>query len=103
MCLDAGHIPIGKPKVVAVGTVNSVDVHPRDVFRDAVRSNAAAIIVAHNHPSGRTDPSVEDHALTAQLVRAGELLGIPVLDHLVLAPNGEYVSLADRGCLGEVG
>jgi len=102
MCLDTAHVPIGRPKVVAVGTVNSVDVHPRDVFRDAVKRNAAAIIVAHNHPSGRTDPIVEDHTLTAQLVRAGELLGIPVLDHLVLAPSGEYASLADRGCLREV-
>ena len=69
---------------VARGTLTGVDVHPREVFRPLVRMAAAAAIVAHNHPSGDPRPSVEDLELTRRLRAAGEVIGIPVLDHIVL-------------------
>ena len=78
---------------VAIGSLDRVEVHPREVFKFAVLMNAAAIIVAHNHPSGDPEPSGKDRVLTRHLVEAGALLGIPVLDHLVLGDNGTFVSL----------
>ncbi len=67
-----------------------------EVFKEAVRSNAAAIIVAHNHPSGDPSPSAEDIAVTKTLSNAGKLLDIELLDHIVIAQN-RYVSLKERG------
>ena len=86
---------------VALGSISSVDVHPREVFRDAIRASAAAVLVAHNHPSGDPSPSDSDHLLTARLVEAGRMLGIPVVDHLVLARGGAWFSFAQEGVLGE--
>ena len=86
---------------VSVGSMTASIVHPREVFKAAILSNAAAIICGHNHPSGDTIPSQEDRTLTARLVKAGELLGIPVLDHLVLGDDGNYYSFADMGSLKE--
>jgi DNA repair protein RadC len=96
--LTAKHQPIGKPVLLAMGSVDFVTIHPRDVFREAVRRNAVAVIVGHNHPSGNLELSQDDRALTNRLRQAGELLGIPLLDHLILA-RGSWVSLADRGQL----
>ena len=70
--------------LVTVGTLDSSLVHPREVFRVAVRDSAAAVIAAHNHPSGDPTPSREDVAVTDRLTEAGRLLGIPLLDHVVL-------------------
>jgi DNA repair protein RadC len=70
------------------GTLTGVDVHPREVFKGAMLANAAAVIVAHNHPSGDAQPSRDDLALTKRLVKAGEMLGVPVLDHLVVTRKG---------------
>ncbi len=70
--------------------------HPREVFRPALREAAAAVILVHNHPSGDPTPSREDREVTARLVRAGELLGIPVLDHVVVAEHG-FASLREQG------
>ncbi|MDT7943880.1 MAG: DNA repair protein RadC [Dehalococcoidia bacterium] len=78
------------------GTVNSASVRVAEVFREAVREGCPAIVVVHNHPSGDPEPSAEDVAVTRQLVMAGQLLGIEVLDHVVLARGG-YVSLRERG------
>jgi DNA repair protein RadC len=78
------------------GTLTSIDVQPRDVFREAIRRNCAAIIVVHNHPSGDPQPSTEDVRATQQLVEAGKLLDIQVLDHLIIG-HGQYVSLRERG------
>jgi DNA repair protein RadC len=78
------------------GTLTSIDVQPRDVFREAIRRNCAAIIVVHNHPSGDPQPSTEDVRATQQLVDAGKLLDIQVLDHLIIG-HGQYVSLRERG------
>ncbi len=76
--------------VAGVGTVNQVFVSPRDVFRPLVRESAHAAIVVHNHPSGFCQPSESDRLLTAQLVEAGASLGIPLVDHIVLAREGRY-------------
>lgn len=73
---------------VARGSAGDVAVHPREVFKVATLLNAAAVIVAHNHPSGQTAPSDADIDLTQRLVAAGKLLGIPVLDHLVVGQTG---------------
>jgi DNA repair protein RadC len=72
---------------VAVGTLTSVLAHPREVFKGAMLSNAASILVAHNHPSGETVPSPDDRALTQRLVAAGKLLGISVDDHIIVGAN----------------
>jgi DNA repair protein RadC len=86
---------LGVPEVYK-GTVNSAQVRVADIFREAVREGCPAIVVVHNHPSGDPEPSREDVEVTRQMVLAGELLGIEVLDHLVLARAG-YVSLRERG------
>jgi DNA repair protein RadC len=81
---------------VTVGLLDCNQVHPREVFADPLMDRAAAIIVAHNHPSGTLEPSAEDLALTRRLQKAGELLGIKVLDHLILGPGG-YASMRQLG------
>ncbi len=85
-------------RVVTVGLVNRAIVHPREVFADPLADRASAIIVAHNHPSGRLDPSDEDLELTRRLKLSGELLGIPILDHLIFCENG-WLSFVERGLL----
>ncbi|MFH0947213.1 MAG: DNA repair protein RadC [Planctomycetota bacterium] len=83
---------------VSEGSLTSSIVHPREVFAPAIRESAAAIIVAHNHPSGDPSPSREDLEVTARLVEAGRLIGITVLDHVILG-DPEFVSLRERGFL----
>ncbi|MBS1721671.1 MAG: DNA repair protein RadC [Armatimonadetes bacterium] len=96
--LDSKAQPIGT-KVVHIGTLNASVVGAREVFREAVRHNAASVIVAHNHPSGDPEPSPEDIKVTEALKKAGDLLDIPLLDHVIIGHNGRYVSLCDRGHL----
>jgi DNA repair protein RadC len=84
---------------VSVGCLTSSVVHPREVFKPAILAGAAALLLAHNHPSGDPDPSAEDMALTRRLAAAGTILGIEVLDHLVLGEAGRFVSLRERGVL----
>lgn len=86
-------------RMVSLGTLTSSLVHPREVFAPAVAHRAAAVIVAHNHPSGDPEPSAEDRSTTRRLQRAGRLLGIELLDHVVVARAG-YVSFLERGWLG---
>jgi DNA repair protein RadC len=69
---------------VSVGSLSASIVHPREVFKAAILSNCAALILAHNHPSGDPHPSQEDRVLTARLVEAGKLVGISVLDHIII-------------------
>lgn len=95
LLLDGKH-RLRRVSRVSEGTLTTSLVHPREVFRDAVRAAAAAVMVVHNHPSGDPEPSREDLEVTERLVRAGRLLGIPLLDHLVVAEGG-YVSLRERG------
>lgn len=81
---------------ISVGSLDHTFMAPREVFRDALLANAAALVLAHNHPSGDPEPSRDDELLTRRLVRAGELVGVELLDHLVV--GGErWVSLARRG------
>jgi DNA repair protein RadC len=80
------------------GTLNASLVHPREVFKTAVDHLAAGVILVHNHPSGETQPSVQDKEITRQLVEAGQIMGIPVLDHLIITQNG-YYSFAGEGLI----
>lgn len=86
-------------ETISVGTLDASLVHPREVFRPAIRHSAAAVLVAHNHPSGDPEPSAEDMALTSRLDRAGRLLGLPLIDHLIIG-KGEWVSLRERQVMG---
>lgn len=83
---------------VSVGSLDHTFMAPREVFRDALLANAAALVLAHNHPSGDPEPSGDDERLTRRLVRAGEVIGIEVLDHLVVGGR-RWVSLARRGLI----
>lgn len=95
--LDARNRPIGRAVLISVGTVAGVDVHPRDVYRTAVKRNAVSVVIAHKHPSGELEPSKDDQELTKRMRAAGEMIGITLLDHLVIIANGDHLSFADRG------
>jgi DNA repair protein RadC len=95
--LDAQHRPLGLT-VVTSGLVNASAVHPREVFRIAIVLGASAVIVAHNHPSGDPTPSLDDRAVTQQLVEAGALLNLPVHDHILIAGD-RYTSFSEDGLL----
>jgi DNA repair protein RadC len=85
-------------RVVSVGLVNRTVVHPREVFADPIVDRACAVIVGHNHPSGRLEPSPEDIEITNRLKESGNLLGISLLDHLVFSSEG-YYSFVEHGLL----
>ncbi len=89
LLLDGRHRLIGL-EAVSVGTLTASLVHPREVFREAIRRAAAAMLLVHNHPSGDPGPSLEDRDVTRRLQAAGELLGIRVLDHVIVAEEGYY-------------
>ena len=93
--LDTKHRLI-RVKVVAVGSLDSAVVFPREVFREATTASAAAIVLFHNHPSGDPRPSKDDLLLTYRMLRAGDIMGIDVIDHLILADQ-RYYSLAEAG------
>ena len=84
--------------VVSVGTLTASLVHPREVFRPAVVAGSAAVIIAHNHPSGEARPSPEDKETTSRLVKAGKLMGIPVLDHVIVTES-TFFSFKEAGLL----
>jgi DNA repair protein RadC len=98
LLLNARH-ELMKRVTVSVGSLNSSIVHPREVFKPAVLASAASIILVHNHPSGDSEPSEEDLSITKRLVEVGELLGIGVLDHVIVAQRG-ITSLRARNALG---
>ena len=81
---------------IAEGSLTSAVVHPREVYAPAVTSHAASLIVAHNHPSGDPYPSAEDKTLTIALSKAGEFLGIPLMDHIIIG-DGRYYSFKEHG------
>lgn len=95
--LDAQH-RLQKDILVTRGLLDSSLVHPREVFRAAVTERAHGVVLVHNHPSGDPTPSPADRLVTAQLAGAGELLGIPVLDHVVIG-HGRWVSFRESGLL----
>lgn len=84
--------------VVSIGTLNSSLVHPREIFKPAILSNAASIIIAHNHPSGDPEPSSEDINITHRLKECGKLLGIELVDHVIIGDE-KFVSLKEKGIL----
>jgi DNA repair protein RadC len=84
---------------VSVGSLNTSIVHPRELFKEAVRISAASIVVVHNHPSGDPTPSSADLQLTRRLARAGEVLGIELLDHVVIGDGGAHASMRQMGVL----
>lgn len=83
-------------ELIAIGSLTQVIVHPREVFYPAIRHKASSLIVAHNHPSGDPTPSPQDKHLTQTLIKTGQLLGIPLTDHLIIG-HGRFVSLCDAG------
>jgi DNA repair protein RadC len=96
VCLDTKNKVTGLFKV-SQGSLNSSIVHPREVFKRALMQNASSIILAHNHPSGDTTPSLEDISITKRLYEAGNLLGVEVLDHIIVGANGKYKSFKEDG------
>ena len=94
LCLDTRNRLIGS-RLVSIGSLDTSIVHPREVFREAVSSCAASVIFAHNHPSGDPEPSKEDIELTKRLAKAGEIMGIDVLDHIIVCDES-HLSLKAR-------
>ena len=92
--LNTKNVPMGMD-IISVGTLTSTVVHPREVYRSAVRINAHAILIAHNHPSGDPSPSQQDLETTERLRQAGNTLGVPLLDHLIIG-RGQYYSLREE-------
>nr|ELN5399091.1 DNA repair protein RadC [Pseudomonas aeruginosa] len=80
------------------GTIDSAEVHPREVVKEALRLNAAAVIISHNHPSGNPEPSAADRAMTSQLRQALALVDVRTLDHIIVA-GGTTTSFAERGLI----
>jgi len=93
--LDTKHRVL-RSSTVSIGSIDHTFMTPHGIFRDALLENAAAVVLAHNHPSGDPEPSRDDERVTRRLVEAGRLLGVEVLDHLVVG-GGSWVSLARRG------
>jgi DNA repair protein RadC len=83
-------------QTIFIGSLNSSIVHPRDIFREAVKRSAASIVVSHNHPSGNPTPSPEDIEVTKRLTEAGSIIGIEVLDHVIIGDH-KFISLKEKG------
>lgn len=102
LMLDTKNRLIGEPQRISEGTLNSSLVHPRELFKRALQHSCAAVILAHNHPSGDPTPSAEDIKVTKQLIGAGEVMGIKVLDHIVIghrrqSSDTDFLSLREAG------
>lgn len=93
--LDTKNGVIAK-ETVSIGSLNASIVHPRELFRGAIKRSCASLICAHNHPSGNPEPSLEDIEVTKRIVDAGKIIGIEVLDHIVIG-NFNYVSMKEKG------
>lgn len=94
--LNTQKVPIHR-QTLFIGTLNACTVHPREVFKPAIRESAAFIIICHNHPSGCTDPSEDDIRFTQKLVDSGRTLGIDLLDHVIIGKGTNYKSLKEEG------
>lgn len=95
VALDTKNQPVSI-NVCHIGSLNASIVHPREVMKTAILSNAASILVGHNHPSGKVEPSREDMDVTKRLIEAGKIIGIEVLDHIIVGDAG-YTSLKEKG------
>lgn len=100
--LDAGHAIIGVPEIVAEGTINLNTIYPRELVKQALAHNAAALVVAHNHPSGRIKPSARDISLTRTLFLACSFMNMRLLDHLIVGDGDTVYSFADHGLMAEI-
>ncbi|HEU4914909.1 MAG TPA: JAB domain-containing protein [Candidatus Saccharimonadales bacterium] len=89
LSLDSGGKPLRR-RTVTIGTLNATLVHPREVFAGPLQDRAAAVVIAHNHPSGDPEPSKDDIKTTQQLVAAGQLLGIKLVDHVIVTKHDYY-------------
>lgn len=89
LSLDSGNRLIAR-RVVSIGTLTSTLVHPREIFAGPLKDRAASVIVAHNHPSGTTSPSMHDIKTSQQIIAAGILLGIPIVEHLIVTRDDHY-------------
>lgn len=99
IALDSQNVPRWRrPRTVSVGTLNTTRTHPREIFQPLIKAGALAFVMAHNHPSGSLDVSRDDIDFTATIIRAAELMGIALYDHLVVTRSG-YVSLRERGLM----
>ncbi len=87
-----------RENIVSIGTINANLVHPREVFKEAIDARAASVIVAHNHPSGDTEPSEDDLTITKRLTEAGKIMGIDVLDHIIITKNKVF-SFKEKGLI----
>ena len=96
LLLDTKNHIIGH-KIISEGSLTASIVHPREVFEAATKNHAASMIIAHNHPSGDPSPSREDIAVTRRLIQCGEMMDIPVLDHIIIGNNGWFASLKEKG------
>ena len=85
-------------RVITIGLLNSSQIHPREVFAEVISDRACSVILAHNHPSGSLEPSPEDLAVTSQMVEAGRILGIKVLDHVIISRKGS-LSMKEKGII----
>lgn len=94
-CFNTKNEPVNI-SVVSVGTLNSSLVHPREVMKTAILSNSNSIMIAHNHPSGSLNPSLEDKNITDRLKKACEILGIKLLDHIIIGSNDNYFSFKEN-------
>ena len=97
MLLDVRNRVLAMP-TISIGSLTASVAHPREIFREAIRYSAANMILIHNHPSGDPTPSREDIQITKQMMKAGEIMGIPVLDHVVVAGDN-FLSLKEANCL----
>ena len=97
-CLDTKNQPLSI-SVVSMGILNSSLIHPREIFKTAILTNAASLILYHNHPSGETEPSTEDINITKRIKEAGVLMGIELIDHIIIGSEGRYLSLKEEGLL----
>lgn len=93
-------LQVESKSVISIGNLDSAPVHPREVFAPAIKRGAAAIVVAHNHPSGDPTPSVQDIEVTKRLIRASEIIGIRLLDHVIVG-NGCFTSMKSEGYFGD--
>lgn len=97
-CLDTKNQPLSI-SVVSMGILNSSLIHPREIFKTAILTNAASLILYHNHPSGETEASTEDINITKRIKEAGVLMGIELIDHIIIGSEGRFLSLKEEGLL----
>lgn len=86
-------------EIVSIGSLNASIIHPREIFKGAISSNSASLIIAHNHPSGNPNPSKEDINITKRLIECGELLGVDVLNHIIIGNDDRYYSMKENSLI----